>query len=79
MRGSKWKDIGIFLISLEALEEIGKSYGGDGVRMLKVLESWSIAESPTVGQLLGHFEEVGVNRCHIKAKYEERSKLYSSK
>ena len=79
MRGSKWEEIGIFLISSEALEQIRKSYGGDSVRMFKILEAWNMAESPTVGQLLGHFEEVGVNRCHIIKKYEERAKLYSSK
>ena len=79
MRGSKWEDIGIFLISPEVLEEIRKSYGGNGVRMFKILEAWNMAESPTVGQLLGNFEEVGVNRCHIIKKYEERAKLYPSK
>ena len=79
VRGSKWEDIGIFLISSEALEEIRKTYGGSTTRMFKVLETWKLVESPTVGQLLGHFEEVGVNRYHIIEKYEERAKLYSSK
>ena len=75
-KGSKWEDIGIYLISLEDLDDIRKSYGGNGVHMFKVLESWNTAESPNVGELLKWFEEVGVNRNHIKRKYEE---LYASK
>ena len=76
VRGSKWEDIGIFLISSSALEEIRKSYGGDSVRMFKVLEVWNLAKSPTVSQLLACFEEehIGVNRRHIKTKYEELSR-----
>ena len=71
VRGSKWEDIGIFLIDLGDLEEIRKSYGGDGVRMIKVLEAWKLEKYPTVGQLLACFEEVGVDRHTIQTKYEE--------
>ena len=73
LKGSKWEEIGGFLITLDNLDEIRRSYAHSGnvVRMLKVLDLWNTAKSPTVGQLLMLFEEVGVNRCHIRRKYEE--------
>ena len=74
VKGSKWEEIGVLLIGSEDLDDIRKAYGGNLVRMFQVLESWNTAKSPTVGQLLMWFEEVGVNRCHIKRKYDELPK-----
>ena len=71
LKGSKWEEVGVFLISMDHLDEIRKLYGGNTVRMVSVLESWSTAKSPTVGQLLKWFEQVGVNRSHIERKYDE--------
>ena len=71
VRGSKWEEIGVFLISSEDLDEIRKSYGGNSVRMFKVLETWKLVKSPRVGQLLKWFKEVGVDRSNIKEKYLE--------
>ena len=76
VKGSKWEDIGVFLIGSDDLDDIRRAYGGNVVRMFKVLESWNMAKSPSVGQLLAWFEEVGVNRSHIERKYNE---LYASK
>ena len=61
----------MLLISLEDLEDIRKSYGGNSVRMLKVLDTWKLAKSRTVGQLLNWFKKVGVDRTNIEEKYEE--------
>ena len=41
--------------------------------MFKILEAWTLAKSPTVGQLLRLFEEVGVDRSNIEEKYELRA------
>ncbi|XP_065839231.1 death-associated protein kinase 1-like isoform X3 [Oscarella lobularis] len=71
VKGSKWEEIGCLLLSFEKVEDIRKPYGGNFVHMIKVLEAWNTAKSPTVGQLLAAFEAVGVNGCHIKKKYEE--------
>ena len=71
MRGSKWEELGFLLISFEDLEEIRKLYGGNSVRMFKVLDTWKLAKSRTVGQLLKWFKKVGVDRCNIEEKYEE--------
>ena len=76
VRGSKWEEVGIFLVSVEDLDEIRKAYGGNAIRMFRVLEAWKMRVSPTVGELLRWFEEVGVNRVHIKKKYEQ---LFSRK
>ena len=70
-KGSKWEDLGCLLLSLEEVEDIRKPYGGNSVHMRKVLEAWNAAEPRTVGQLIAAFEAVGVNRFHIKKKYEE--------
>ena len=73
VKGSRWEDVGVLLgISLDDLQEIGDSTRGFVSRMFKVLKSWSEkADSPTVGKLLKWFEEVGVNRRHIKMKFKE--------
>ena len=70
VKGSTWEDLGC-LFSVEEVEDICKSYGGNFVRMVKVLEAWKRAKSPTVGQLLAAFEAVGVNACQIRKKYGE--------
>ena len=71
VKGSKWEEVGVYLLSVDDLDEICKSYGGNNVRMVRVLESWNTAKSPTVGQLLKWFEQVGVNRSYIERKYDE--------
>ena len=69
VKPSKWEQVGIHMISMDELDEIRKSYCGDEVRMMKVLDSWTTAESPTVSQLLKLFERAGINRSHVKRKY----------
>ena len=72
VKGSKWEDIGVFLIDSDDLEVIHDSTRSVVSRMMKVLKSWrEWKKSPTVGKLLKWFEEVGVNRELIKTKFGE--------
>ena len=70
VQGSKWEAISIYICP-NALDDIRKSYGGNEVLMFKVLEAWKLEKSPTVGELLKWFKQVGVNRRTIEDKYEE--------
>ena len=45
-------------------------------RLIMLLHTWKVAESPTVGILLEWFHRVGVNRHDIKIKY---AKWFGSK
>ena len=73
VKGSKWEEIGVYLITSEDLENIrlNSDAGGNFVRMFKVLDSWNVAKSPKVGELLHWFHQVSVGRTAIKMKYEE--------
>ena len=77
VKGSLWEDIGACIgIDLNAIDEIRDITRSNTLRMKKVLDLWNAAESPTVGELLRWFKEVGVNRTVIKTKYED---LYGRK
>ena len=72
VKGSKWEEIGAYLIELEEIEEIRELTRSNVLRMMKVLESWKLkTERPTVGKVLNWFEQVGVNRQVIVMKYLE--------
>ena len=69
-KGSLWQNLGVSLIKEDDLHYIREKFDHNYARMVEVLKLWNKAESPIVGQLLGWFEEFGVNRIAIKSKYE---------
>ncbi|XP_065838567.1 death-associated protein kinase 1-like [Oscarella lobularis] len=69
-KGSLWQNLGVSLIKEDDLHYIREKFDHNYARMVEVLKLWNKAESPIVGQLLGWFEEFGVNRISIKSKYE---------
>ena len=70
LKGSKWEEIAVYLCP-DALDDIRKSHGGNVVFMFKVLETWKLAKSRTVGELMKWFKQVGVDRSNIEEKYVE--------
>ena len=70
VKGSLWENLGVSSIDKNDLQYIREHIRHDYARMVEVLKLWNDAESLTVGQLLGWFEEFGVNRSVIKSKYE---------
>ena len=77
--GSKWEAIAINLgIELNDRKNIDAFTRPDYFcRMFKVLELWKKkAISPTVGQLLHQFNEIGISRKAIKDKFEQSYGCY---
>ncbi|XP_065838794.1 uncharacterized protein [Oscarella lobularis] len=70
VNGSLWESLGACLISSDDLDCIRRRFDHNCARMVEVLKWWTNAKSPTVGQLLGWFEEFEVNRRAIRLKYE---------
>ncbi|XP_065845813.1 uncharacterized protein [Oscarella lobularis] len=76
VRGSLWEEIGACVIDLDAIKQIRDDTRSHPLRMKMVFDSWKTAKSPTVGELLHWFEEVGVNRTVIKTKYKDLYGLF---